>query len=189
MKIQLLLSVFISFALFSLSQHARPQTYPPLEKQHGYLLMAIESLGTPPHKILLKGPKLFSNLSIQPIENGDNYHLLAVSEGRYFFSQVYNHEKKNKSAYWDVLNFDYFVDVKAGSVSYAGHFISEMYGDQDIDFNFRNRSSQAHAYLESCCLSLIQRYPLVYTGLYPDPFLDHLNKTPALDNKTTSGHK
>lgn len=175
MKIYSSLSIVIGFILFSASPYTNSQEMPSLKANHGYLLLAIESLGTPPHKILLKGPKLFSSLSIQPIEKGNSYYLLSVPEGRYSFSQVYNNEKKNKAAYWDILNFDYFVDVKPGTVSYAGHFISEMYGEQDIDFNFRNRSSQAHAYLVDCCKSLMQRYPLKYTGSYPDPFIDHLN--------------
>ncbi|GAA6151269.1 hypothetical protein [Pseudoteredinibacter isoporae] len=145
-----------------------------LKEGYGYLLLAIESLGTTPNKILLKGPKLFSSPSVQSIEPGNNYRLMPVPAGRYYFSQVYNDGKKDESAYWDILDFDYYIDVKADTVSYSGHFISEMYGEQEIDFVYRNRSSQAHEYLRNCCAEILQRYPLSFTGSYPDPFLDFL---------------
>ncbi len=145
-----------------------------LKEGYGYLLLAIESLGTTPHKILLKGPKLFSSPSVQSTTPGDNYRLMPVPAGRYYFSQIYNDGKKEEAAYWDILNFDYYVDVEANTISYSGHFISEMYGEQEVDFIYRNRSSQAYEYLRHCCSETLRRYPLNFTGSYPDPFLDFL---------------
>lgn len=144
-----------------------------LREGHGYLLLAIESLGIPPKKILLRGPKVFSTLSFDEIRSGTNYRKIPVPEGRYYFSQIHNGEGKT-SSYWDILSFDYYVDVKANTTSYAGHLISEMYSDQSVDFNLRNRSSQAFAYFQNCCQALNKTYPLTYTGSYPDPFLDFL---------------
>lgn len=146
-----------------------------LKSGHGYLLLAVESLGTPPKKILLKGPKVFSSLSIDKLQAGDNYRILEVPTGRYYFSQVYSDEEKN-SAYWEILSFDYYIDVLENKTSYAGHLISEMYSDQHTDFNFRNRSSQAYKFLEVCCELISRKYPLTFTGSYPDPFLDLLRK-------------
>lgn len=87
-----------------------------LKEGYGYLLLAIESLGTTPHKILLKGPKLFSSPSVQSITPGDNYRLMPVPAGRYYFSQIYNDGKKEEAAYWDILNFDYYIDVEANTI-------------------------------------------------------------------------
>lgn len=148
-----------------------------LKSGHGYLLLAVESLGTPPKKILLKGPKVFSSLSIDRFQSGNNYRLLAVPAGRYYYSQVYSDEEKN-SAYWEIRNFDYYIDVQENRTSYAGHLISEMYSDQHTDFNFRNRSSQAFRHIQECCQLISKKYPLIFTGSYPDPFLDLLMETP-----------
>ncbi len=144
-----------------------------LKNGHGYLLLAVESLGTPPKKILLKGPKVFSSLSIDKLKIGDNYRILEVPIGRYYYSQVYSDEEKS-SAYWEILSFDYYIDVQENQTSYAGHLISEMYSDQHTDFNFRNRSSRAYKYLKECCELISKKYPLTFTGSYPDPFLDLL---------------
>lgn len=148
-----------------------------LKPGHGYLLVAIESLGDTPQKILIKGPQLFSNNSIENLIPGNNYRLIEVPTGSYSYNQIYTGGKKSESFYWDILSFDYSIKVRPNTISYAGHLISEMYSDTNVDFNFRNRSSQAFEYIKSCCLQLSKSYPLVFTGSYPDPFLDFLSSS------------
>lgn len=149
-----------------------------LKPGYGYLLVAVEAYGLAPSKILLKGNKFLTSTSVASLKLGNNYQLLALPAGEYTYNQIYNHQQLNSDTYWDILNHDYSIQVQADVISYGGHLVSSI-DESYAEFLFRNRSSQAWAYINQCCSQLLRTNTFHYTGHYPDPFIEILKSSIA----------
>jgi len=170
----------LTFVFWLNSAQANP-SITPLKPGYGYLLVAVEAYGLAPSKILLKGNKFLASTSVADLKLGNNYQLIALPAGEYTYNQVYNHQQINNETYWDILNHNYSIQVQADAISYGGHLVSSI-DESYAEFLFRNRSSQAWAYIKQCCSQLLKTTTFDYTGHYPDPFLEILKSSTAEQN-------
>lgn len=143
----------------------------PLKPGQGYLMLAIEALEHSPAKIFLKGPKLFSSVSVSHLLENTQYRLLALPVGKYQYKHVLNPEYFGDQSYWDIEDQGFATEVKANSISYGGHLISLIENQEHAAFYYRNRSSQALRFLSQCCASLVKQYDFHYSGAFRDPFI------------------
>lgn len=136
-----------------------------LAADEALVLMAVDT-DTALRKVAIKRDgRLFGSGSMRHPPAGQSYELYVTPAGRYGWSEV-----RAPWFRWRLDDDEDFVfEAKAGTVTYPGDLVvrtDTLFGSVES----ANRSLPAMDWLEQAHPGLARRYPLTFTGRYPDPF-------------------
>ena len=152
-----------------------------LKADEGLVILMINSNFRVSKVSLAKPGKIFPVYSMKKIYPGNQMKIIKLKAGTYFWKDETGHSgnttytlKMDK----DITSFS----VKPGKLNYPGTLhIKAWAGSNGLygEHNMQNASTSILAYIKEKYPSLLEKYPLVYSGNNPDPFLEfnkELNK-------------
>lgn len=124
---------------------------------------------------LAKEGKLFPVYSLKKPKQGKSIRIIKLKAGKYYWKEgvgysdkyIYNFEMKKE---------DTIFEVKAGKMNYPGSLEFRGWrekGEIVFQYNLVNNSTQILDELTTQFESLVAKYPLIYSGSNPDPFLEY----------------
>jgi hypothetical protein len=126
---------------------------------------------------LSKEGKLFPIYSFKKLRPGVQTKIIKLKIGKYYWKEGLGYSGKYKYTL-DIDKELSLFEVKAGKINYPGTLILKAENDTSrnnsifYSYNMINNSSAISSALENKYSDLLKKYPLVYSGKSPDPFLE-----------------
>ena len=141
-----------------------------LKENEDYVVLAVNIEGMVPKSIKLSSKATFGGgFIMDSLTYGENIKVIKLDAGEYGWERL----RINSSYRFDLDKDTYSIKVEAGKINYSGHLLVNIYRQfETANFNYVNRSSLIFDELQECCEGLTQKYPLAFTGLSEDPFID-----------------
>lgn len=162
----------IGLCALSLAAQARikavdPGELPELAPDEGLVVVAVDS-NVPLHDVrFIKDGKVLGSGVMKHLEAGRSFGLYVASAG------VYEWREAELFFGWKYKLSDdpeFTFKVEPGKITYAGDLLFRPLAGWRADVSVSNRGLAAIDWLQTQHPALYARYPLVYSGHYPDPF-------------------
>ncbi len=122
-----------------------------------------------------KKGKTFPVYSLKKLRPGSQMKIIKLPVGKYYWKEGRGYSANTIHTFNIDEELTLF-EVKAGKLNYPGtlEFRGWLNERNDIVYNYNiiNNSTQVLAYIKEKFPDLIEKYPLVYAGENPDPFLE-----------------
>ena len=172
------LLITTSSAVFSKDKIIDFKQKKPLKDNEGLVVLVIDINFRISKVSLGKEGKIFPVYSFKKLIPGTQMKIIKLKTGKYFW--------KESTGYSNGTTYTYKFDrertsfeVKAGKINYPGTLQFRAWSENNQFYaahNVINNSSLIAKELEEKYKSLIAKYPLVYAGNNPDPFLEYSNE-------------
>ncbi len=131
-------------------------------------------------KISLGKPgKVFPVYSMKKLRPGSQMKIIKLPAGKHYWKEGRGYSSNTIHSFEIEEDLTMF-DVKAGKLNYPGtlEFRGWLNERDDVvySYNMINNSTNVFLYLKEKFPSLLEKYPLVYSGENPDPFLEFNNE-------------
>ena len=142
---------------------------PELQADEGLLLVVVDSTVELDGVYMRKQGALTNSAVLRKTEPGRSLRLFRVDAGAYVWDSV---RTASGVAYTLVDDPEFHFDVRPGQIAYAGDLSFRPQGKTSAHIHTGNRGLLAIDWLEATHSASYQRYPLSFSGHYPDPFPD-----------------
>lgn len=157
-----------------------PGESPRLEDGDGLLVVAIDASSPVSSAKFRKSGTLFTGDVLARVPAGRTLQLYVVPAGRYQWTEV---TLVDTWSWHSSLKLDddpeYGFEVKPGQITYAGDLVLRPMGWFRSGIRVSNRALPVIDWLQQKFPALYERYRLVYSGHYPDPFPEFYRKERA----------
>ncbi len=131
-------------------------------------------------KISLGKPgKVFPVYSMKKLRPGAQMKIIKLPAGKYYWKEGRGYSG-NTTYTFEIEEELTVFEVKAGKLNYPGTLDFNGWRNKRDDivysYNMINNSTNIFLYIKEKFPSLIEKYPLVYSGKNPDPFLEFNNE-------------
>lgn len=163
---------FIGLCALSLAAQARikavdPGELPELAPDEGLVVVAVDS-NVPLHDVrFIKDGKVLGSGVMKHLEAGRSFGLYVASAGVYEWREV---ELFFGWKYKLSDDPEFTFKVEPGKITYPGDLLFRPSAAWTANVSVSNRGLAAIDWLQAQHPTLYARYPLVYSGHYPDPF-------------------
>ncbi|MFC4701156.1 hypothetical protein ACFO4O_13360 [Glaciecola siphonariae] len=166
-------SLFLFAVSFGLGAQST-SSLQPLAKNEGYVVIPIIIEGYVPFDVKLEETKAFGEShKVRDLESGLNFSLIKLPAGEYQWSRI----NFRSNHYFNLEEHDFELHVKPDVINYGGHFAIDInYRFATARYNYVNRSSSVIEKLNEHYPEIFEQYPLIFSGISPDPFIAFYNK-------------
>ena len=144
----------------------------PLEWNEGYLIVGIDVRNIFWTSFSIDGGGTFGDahrFTRKTLQTELVYEIIRLPAGSYHWDRL----GLLNTSYFRFGEDEYPMTVEAGQINYGGVFVGRRSGNDRATFKVINRATAAILHLETCCLNILERYPLRSGLINKDPFLDY----------------
>lgn len=156
-----------SFRAEASMREVEPGSDPALKAGEGLVLMAVDTSVNVAMVRMNRDGKLFGSGVMRDLKEGRNFRLYAVSAGTYEWRELqlvfgYRYTLSDDE--------DFRFTVEPGRITYPGDLLFRPSSFWRARFASTNRSLAAIDWMQKTHPTIYAKYPLAFSGRYPDPF-------------------
>ncbi len=178
--------IIFTLLLFSYNSFAKNEVIDfkknkPLKPDEGLVVLMIDINFRLGKVSLFKEGKIFPVYAIKKLRPGVQTKIIKLPAGKYYWKEGLGYSGKYKYT----LDMDKELtsfEVKKGKLNYPGTLVMTASNNENeansifYSFNMINKSSLVLNELKKDFHDILEKYPMVYSGLNPDPYLEYENE-------------
>ena len=143
----------------------------PLEQDDAYVVIPLIIEGHIPESIRLQATTIFGkSYKAKELKVGNNFSIIKLPAGEYQWNRITMYNDR----FFDLDDNNFKINVRPGVINYGGHLQAKInFRFSTAQFNYMNRSSVVMDKLKESYPDIYEKYPLVFSGHFPDPFISH----------------